>query len=311
MSRRLPSLNALRAFETAARHESFTLAAEELFVTHAAVSRHIRELEDWLGLKLFRRTGRGVVLTEAGTRYASELTRLFDGLNAATRDLLAAAGTRRLEVSVEPAIASRWLVARLGRFNDLHPDIELSIDPDNDVSDLRSSDAEIGLRYGRGSWEDIEAIKLTDLSIFPVCSPDYLKRFPVASPGDLIGRVLLHEDSRQWWQDWLAAAGAGEQGGQRGPMFQNHLALEAAEAGQGFALSDQVLTIDALTEGWLVKPFDFDLADHGGYYLVRAASTRESAPARAFREWLVAEMAETGRTFAALKARHLPKTVQA
>jgi LysR family glycine cleavage system transcriptional activator len=308
MSRRLPSLNALRAFEAAAGHESFTLAAQELFVTHAAVSRHIRDLEEWLGLKLFHRTGRGVVLNEAGARYAGELTPLFDGLQAATREVMAAAGTRRLEVSVEPAIASRWLVARLGRFNALHPDIELSLDPDNDVSDLRSGDAEIGLRYGRGGWPDIEAIRLTDLVFFPVCSPEYLARFPVAGPGELDARVLLHEDSRQWWREWLEAAGAGEAGGRRGPMFQNHLALEAAEAGQGFALADQVLAGDALAEGWLVKPFAFELADHGGYYLVRAAGTRESTPARAFREWLIAEMAETARTFAALhEKRHRTK----
>ena len=302
MSRRLPSLNALRAFEAAARHESFTNAADELFVTHAAVSRHIRDLERWLGVKLFHRTGRGVVLSEAGGRYAAELTHLFDGLQAATRDLLAAAGTRRLAVSVEPAIASRWLVARLGRFNALHPDIELSLDPDNAVSDLRSGEAEIGIRYGRGTWDDIEATRLTDLAIFPVCSPDYLTRYPVSTPADLKGAMLLHEDSRQWWQDWLDAAGAGEASGGRGPMFQNHLALEAAEAGQGVALTDHVLVIDSLSEGWLVKPFAFELCDHGGYYLVRAAATRESAPARSFREWLIAEMADTARRFAALKA---------
>lgn len=301
MSRRLPSLNALRAFEAAARHESFTGAAEELFVTHAAVSRHIRELEDWLGLKLFHRTGRGVVLSEAGARYAGEMTPFFDGLQAATRDLLAGAGTRSLEVSVEPAVASRWLVARLGHFNALHPDVELSIDPDADVLDLRSGEAEIGIRYGSGDWDGIECTRLTNLVFFPVCSPDYLARHPVETPADLDGAMLLHEDSRQWWQEWLDAAGASEGARARGPMFQNHLALEAAEAGQGFALADHVLAIDALSEGWLVKPFAFELADHGGYYLVRAAGTRESAPARAFREWLIAEMAETARRFAAFK----------
>jgi len=301
MSRRLPSLNALRAFEAAARHQSFTGAAGELFVTHAAVSRHIRELEEWLGLKLFHRTGRGVVLSEAGARYAGELTPLFDGLQAATRDLLAAAGTRRLAVSVEPAFASRWLVARLGRFNALHPDIELSIDPDDAVSDLRSGEAEIGIRYGRGDWDDIEATRLTDLVFFPVCSPDYLTGHPLKTADDLDSAMLLHEDSRQWWQEWLDAAGAIEGSGSRGPMFQNHLALEAAEAGQGFALADQMLAIDSLSEGWLAKPFAFELVDHGAYYLVRALGTRESAPARAFREWLIAEMAETARRFAAVK----------
>src|SRR5829696_7379154 len=131
MARRLPSLNALRAFETAARNQSFTLAAQELFVSHAAISRHIRDLEDWLGLALFNRTGRGVTLTEAGTRYGRELTPLFDRLATATREVMTVGRLRSLTVSVEPSIASRWLVPRLGRFNALHPDIELSVDPQN------------------------------------------------------------------------------------------------------------------------------------------------------------------------------------
>src|SRR6185295_19664253 len=123
MARRLPSLNALKAFEAAARHESFTGAAAELFVTHAAISRHVRDLEEWLGTELFVRTGRGVELTDAGRRYGGRLTPMFDGMAEATREAAAQGTVRTLDVSVEPAISSRWLVPRLGGFNELHPDI--------------------------------------------------------------------------------------------------------------------------------------------------------------------------------------------
>ena len=136
MGRRLPSLNALKAFEAAARLTSFTDAAAELFVTHAAISRHIRELEEYLGTQLFMRTGRGVTLTEAGKRFGEQLTPLFDGLASASREAAAVGAARPLNVSVEPAIASRWLVPRLGRFKELHPDIELNIDPTNRLVDL-------------------------------------------------------------------------------------------------------------------------------------------------------------------------------
>ena len=162
MGRRLPSLNALKAFEAAARLESFTEAAAELFVTHAAISRHVRDLEEWLGTQLFIRTGRGVDLTEAGRRFATRLTPLFDQIADATREAAAVGEVRELKVTVEPAIASRWLVPRLGRFNDLHPDIELSIDPTTELADFRFGNVDVGIRYGAGGWPDVEAVKLTD-----------------------------------------------------------------------------------------------------------------------------------------------------
>ena len=162
MGRRLPSLNALKAFEAAARLESFTDAATELFVTHAAISRHIRDLEEWLGTQLFIRTGRGVDLTDAGQRYVSRLTPLFDQIADATREAAAVGDVRQLLVTVEPSSASRWLVPRLGRFNELHPDIELSIDPNSKFADFRSGEADVGIRYGPGGWDNVEVMKLTE-----------------------------------------------------------------------------------------------------------------------------------------------------
>ena len=300
MGRRLPSLNALKAFEAAARLESFTDAAAELFVTHAAVSRHVRDLEEWLGTELFRRTGRGVELTEAGRRYALRLTPLFDELADATREAAAVGDVRQLKVTVEPSIASRWLVPRLGRFNELHPDIELAIDPTSRLADFRSGEADVGIRYGAGMWGDVEAAKLTDAMIFPVCAPKLLTGRDALKPPDLADFNLLHESRKQWWADWLAAAGVSGVEDWRGTVFQNHLAIEAAEAGQGFALADQVLATDALLDGWLVRPFGFDMKDHWHYWIVRGKGQKETPPVRAFREWLMGEIADTNRKFAQL-----------
>jgi LysR family transcriptional regulator, glycine cleavage system transcriptional activator len=306
LGRRLPSLNALKAFEAAARLESFTEAAADLFVTHAAISRHVRDLEEWLGTPLFLRTGRGVQLTDAGRRFALRLTPLFDQLADATREAAAVGDVRQLKVSVEPSIASRWLVPRLGRFNELHPDIELSIDPTSKLADFRSGEADVGIRYGAGQWEDVEAQKLTDAVIFPVCAPKLLNGRTDIKPTELADFNLLHETRKQWWADWLAAAGVSGVEDWRGTLFQNHLAIEAAEAGQGFALTDQVLAIDSLLEGWLARPFNFDMKDHWHYWIVRGKGQKETVPVRAFREWMMGEIADTNRKFAQLAGQRTP-----
>ena len=304
MARRLPSLNALKAFEAAARHVSFTEAATELFVTHAAISRHIRELEEYLGTQLFMRTGRGVAMTEAGQRFGEQLTPLFDSLAEASREAAAVGAARPLNVSVEPAIASRWLVARLGRFNELHPDIELNIDPTNRLVDFRVDQVDLGIRYGSGNWDDVEMTKLSDVVMFPVCSPALIAEAPGLKPQDLKDYNLLHEQRKQWWADWLAANGVEGVEDWKGTVFQNHLAIEAAESSQGFALGDQILCTDSVLEGWLKRPFSVDMKDHGSYWIVRAKGSKESATARSFREWLMSEMAETNKKFAGIKAAY-------
>ena len=303
MARRLPSLNGLKAFEAAARNESFTDAAAELLVSHAAISRHIKELEENLGTQLFVRTGRGVELTEAGQRFGSRLTPLFDQLADSAREAAAVGNVRPLRVSVQPSIASRWLVARLGSFNALHPDIELNIDPSNDLIDFYVDPFDLGLRHGLGGWDDVEAVKLSDVVVFPVCSPAFLVKHPALKPADLAEMNLIHEDKKQWWADWLASAGVKSTGDWRGPIFQNQLALEAAEAGQGFALGDPILCTDSLLEGWLARPFNLDMKEHGGYWLVRRKGSRETGPMRAFREWLAGEFVETNKRFQQFKAK--------
>lgn len=292
MARRLPSLNALRAFEAAARHGSFTKAAGELHVTHAAISRHVRDLEAWLQVELFRRVSRGVVVTEPGERYRRTLTEIFDRLLAATQEVTGGGATRALKVSVEPAFAARWLVPRLGSFQARHPAIDLSLESTDKLVDFRSDDADMAIRYGQGNWPDVELTCLSQVHCFPVCGPDLLQGPLPASPEILREHTLLHEETRSWWGEWLAEAGVEGVDHTRGPLLQDtHLALEAAAAGQGFALGDSILAADDLAEGWLVKPFAGDVLE-GGYYLVQPRHVKESAPGRAFREWLQAEMAQ-------------------
>jgi LysR family transcriptional regulator, glycine cleavage system transcriptional activator len=204
MARRLPSLNGLKAFEAAARNESFSVAAAELFVTHAAISRHIKELEEYLGTQLFTRTGRGVELTEPGRRFGNSLTPLFDKLANASREAAAGGDVRSLKVSVEPSIASRWLVGRLGLFNTLHPDIELSIDPTSQLVDFYADEVDLGIRYGLGGWEDVEAVKLSDVVIFPVCAPTLISMIQTLRPTDfpnIISCIMIANNGGQiGWQ---------------------------------------------------------------------------------------------------------------
>jgi LysR family glycine cleavage system transcriptional activator len=290
MARKLPSLNALRAFEAAARHGSFSRAADELFVTHAAVSRHIRDLEKWLNRPLFHRLGRGVRLTEAGDTYRRALTPLFDKLATATAEIRQPVRVE-LTVTVEPTIAARWLVARLWRFQERHPDIELNIQPSEQIVDFRTSAADIGIRFGPGGWDGVDAVELAPTVTFPVCSPDLLEGRPATASMDITRFPLIHEETRQWWREWLQAADLPVETADKGPRFQEAgLALDAAEQGMGFALGDDIVTADALAEGRLVRPFSAVLPGWS-YYVVHPAYRAETEAAAAFRRWLVDEAA--------------------
>jgi LysR family glycine cleavage system transcriptional activator len=296
-------LNQLRAFEAAARAQSFTKAADELFVTHAAVSRHVRELEDWLGTPLFVRTGRGVVLTDAGKKYAARLTPIFDAIAEATRDAMIEGDSSHLTVAPEGAFASRFLIPRLGRFNAQHPDIELDVSPGEYISDFYKGEDDIAIRFGAGNWPEVEAELLCTVKVFPVCAPDLIGDTKLTRPDDLKSFTLLHESSRQWWADWLRAAKAKNADlAWHGPLFQNYLAIQAAEAGQGFALADQIIATDALLSGRLVAPFDVDHEDGEGYWLVWGKGLKLNAAGLAFRQWLIAEIKKTNAAFEKLRA---------
>ncbi len=292
MNRRLPSLTALRAFEAAARHESFSKAAEEFHVTHAAISRQIRELETDLKLKLFRRTGRGVKLSEAGDAYARKITRAFDRISEATRELATARGRRDLLISVEVGLASAWLVPRLGRFQARHPDIDIVLDATDALIDFRSSQAEIGIRCGTGRYPNLNAEEIVRLVAFPVAAPALVRSARLQTPEDL-GRVtLLHQDSKRWWGNYLAHLGVSAALADAGPMMPSYNAVEAAIGGQGVALADNVTAAAALLDGRLVRPYPTKDAEVA-YYFVSPDGRKDSATARSFKEWLYEEMVET------------------
>ena len=303
MRRRLPLMNQLRAFEAAGRSQSFTKAADELFVTHAAISRHVRELEDWLGTPLFVRTGRGVVLTDAGRKYAARLTPIFDAIAEATRDAMIEGDSRHLTVAPDGAFASRFLVPRLGKFNAAYPDIELDVSPGEYISDFYKGEDDIAVRYGAGTWPDVEAELLCKSKVFPVCAPDLIKDHKPVKPESLKDYTLLHENSRQWWADWLQVAKVKDPDfAWHGPLFQNYLAIQAAEAGQGFALADQLIATDALVSGKLVKPFDIDNEEGEGYWLVWGKGLKLSAAGLALRQWLITEIRKTNTVYEKLRA---------
>ncbi len=291
MARRLPPLNALRAFEAAARHLSFTRAAEELHVTQAAISHQVKALEEHLGRKLFRRLNRALLLSDDGQAYLPSVSRAFALLNDATRDLLERDAPGPLTVSALPSFAARWLVPRLGRFRQIHPDIDLRIDPSAALTDFASGDVDVGVRYGRGKYPGLRADWLMTEDIFPVCSPALLSgEHPLRAPGDLEHQVLLHDDGHGDWRTWLLAAGIDRVDPTRGPIFtDSSMLIQAAMAGQGVALARGVLAADELAAGRLVRPFTLSLPTEYAYYLVCPQNTAEQPKIAAFRDWLLDE----------------------
>lgn len=291
MARRLPPLNALRAFEAAARHLSFTRAAEELHVTQAAISHQVKALEEHLGRKLFRRLNRALLLSDDGQAYLPSVSRAFALLNDATRNLLERDAPGPLTVSALPSFAARWLVPRLGRFRQIHPDIDLRIDPSAALTDFASGDVDVGIRYGRGKYSALRADWLMTEDIFPVCSPALLSgEHPLRAPGDLEHQVLLHDDGHGDWRTWLLAAGVDRVDPTRGPIFtDSSMLIQAAMAGQGVALARGVLAADELAAGRLVRPFTLSLPTEYAYYLVCPQNTAEQPKIAAFRDWLLDE----------------------
>ena len=291
MARRLPPLNALRAFEAAARHLSFTRAAGELHVTQAAVSHQVKALEEHLGRKLFRRLNRALLLTDDGQAYLPSISRAFTLLNDATNDLLTKQAPGPLTVSALPSFAARWLVPRLGRFRQIRPDIDLRIDPSAELSDFAGGDVDVGIRYGRGKYPGMRADWLMTEDIFPVCSPALLEGpHPLRDPRDLQHQVLLHDDGHGDWRTWLLAAGVDRVDPARGPIFtDSSMLIQAAMAAQGVALARGVLAADELAAGRLVRPFTLSLSTEYAYYLVCPVNTAEQPKIAAFRDWLLDE----------------------
>ncbi len=291
MARRPPPLNALRAFEAAARHLSFTRAAEELHVTQAAISHQVKALEEHLGRKLFKRLNRALLLSDDGQAYLPSVSRAFTLLNEATDNLVSKQAPGPLTVSALPSFAARWLVPRLGRFRQIRPDIDLRIDPSAELSDFAGDDVDVSIRYGRGKYPGLRADWLMTEDIFPVCSPALLDGpHPLRDPQDLEHQVLLHDDGHGDWRTWLLAAGVERVDPTRGPIFTDSgMVIQASMAGQGVALARAVLAADELAAGRLVRPFTLSLPSEFAYYLVCPTNTAEHPKIAAFRDWLLSE----------------------
>lgn len=299
MTRHLPPLNALRAFEAAARHLSFTRAAAELNVTPAAVSHQVRTLESYLGLRLFRRRPHGLMLTDAAQQALPGLRDGFDHLARAMKGLRDVEGSRPLTVSVAPSLAAKWLVPRIEHFRAEHPGIEVRIDATSRLVDFREDDVDIAIRYGCGGYPDLHVECLAAQEMFPVCAPGLLSGpHPIREPADLRHHTLLHLDWRDTdvtlpdWQMWLASAGVdGIVDARRGPRFGHQsMAVDAAMAGHGVALGTSLLVSDDLGTGRLVRPFGHSVYEEFTYFLVCPVETAESPRIRAFRDWLLEEL---------------------
>ncbi len=312
--RRLPPLNALRAFEAAARHGNFSRAAAELHVTHAAISHQVRALEEEAGVALFRRTGRAVVLTDAGRSLLPVLSLAFDQIAEGWAQVRGEEGGP-LTVSVEPSFAARWLVLRLGRFNRAHPDIDLRLMPSSAATDFDLQDVDIGILYGLGGWENVTCERLFEATVYPVCAPSLLQAAeaagkPIRTPDDLRFHTLLHEETTAHWKGWLDAAGVrNTRWASRGPLFvEASLALQAAAAGQGVALGNDPLAMTDLSEGRLVRLFDLETPDDEAYWLVYPERSARKAKVQAFRTWMREEAGLLPAEIKMLKARARAKT---
>lgn len=297
MTRHLPPLSALRAFEAVARHLNFTKAADELHVTPAAVSQQVKVLEDHLGAALFRRTKRSVALTDAGRIILPDIQAGFEWLGRALDKVSTHAATKTLTISVAPSFASKWLLPRLDRFSALYPEIDIRISATMALVDFRKDEADLAIRFGKGPYPGLDTEKLFPEALTPMCSSELLNgKHPLKTPDDLRHFRLLHDmsipggDGQLRWAQWLSTAGAVKVNPNRGPRFSlAELAFQAAIDGGGVVLGRVALAADDVAAGRLVCPFDVMVPLDVSYFLVLPARNRDRAEIAAFRSWLRAE----------------------
>jgi LysR family transcriptional regulator of beta-lactamase len=286
------SLNALRAFEAAARHLSFTQAGMELSVTQAAVSHQVKALEERLGVPLFRRTTRGLILTDEGQALAPAVAEAFSRLQHLLGRFEAGRLKEVLTISVVGTFAVGWLMSRLSDFQATHPWVDLRMLTNNNKVDLAGESLDYAIRFGDGAWHAAEAEKVMAAPFTPLCRPEAAKG--LRSPHDLAGATLLRSYRPQDWPNWLAAAGSPDVP-VRGPMFDSSwVMVQAAIQGDGVALAPARMFSPELNSGRLVRPFEIEV-DAGSYWLTRLKSRRTTRAMAAFRDWLLeAAAAEEG-----------------
>src|SRR5499426_1904873 len=308
MLRRLPSLNALKAFEAAARHESFTRASQELFVTQGAVSHQVKALELELGVKLFNRERQRLVITEAGRDYLTAVRDAFDRIAIGTERLLQRQSSGVLTVSTSPDFAAKWLVGRLGRFAEEHPNIDLRVSATLHHVDFAREDVDLAVRHGDGNWPDLDVVRLSAEQLFPVCSPKLLVgRNRLAKPADVLKFPLIHVDDRKDWTRWLEAAGVPDAELSHGPVLNRvSMAIDAALDGQGITLARTTLAATDLINGRLVRPFAEELRLAKTYWIICPKATTTLPKIVTFRDWLLAEAANDLRKLKKLTTPRRP-----
>lgn len=293
---RLPPLTAMRSFEVAARHLSFTKAAEELFVTQAAISHQIKALERDLGVSLFRRLNRTLALTDEGQALLPYVRDAFDQLNAGVQHLEQLCCSGALTISTTPSFAGHWLVGRLGRLRSQHPDIELRLSATEREVDLLREGVDCGIRHGLGDWPGLRVDRLFQATMVPVCSPSLLNGpLSLNEPADLAHHTILHAlDGADEWLVWLRAAGVEGLDIGHGLQFDNgELALKAAMSGIGIAMGRLPVIDDDLAAGRLVEPFELEFDEQCAYYFIAPETTAEQPKIEAFRSWLLDEVARS------------------
>jgi LysR family glycine cleavage system transcriptional activator len=301
MQKRLPGLGALSTFEAAARHQSFTRAAEELRVTPAAVSYLVRELEAQLKVKLFQRAKRTVRLTQAGELLSATVSSALESIGRVVEHVRTMDGNPRLKVTATPGFAMKWLVPRLNGFLERFPDVDVRVDMSKRPVDFARDDMDLAIRFGDGRYPGLQVEKLISDKVFPICSPKLLKGArPLRQPRDLRHFTLIHVDwqaqGATWptWQMWMSAAGVTGLDATRGIHFdQSVMAIQAAIDGQGVALGDSSLTAIDLAQERLVRPFDLEIGAPAqfAYWIVIPPHTADQPLVIAFRDWLRSEAA--------------------
>jgi LysR family glycine cleavage system transcriptional activator len=295
MIRRLPSLNALRAFEAAARHGSFTRAALELGVTHGAVSRQVQALETQLGQALFRRSNRKVELTDAGAAYRTEIEGAFDRIAAATVRVAEAGARRMLRVTALPTFTIRWLIPRLSDFQIRNPEIEVRLTTASEKIEALREPVDVIIRGGPERWPGFARTRFLDEGRTPVCSPALLKRTPLRRPADLKRHTLLHAATlRGVWPEWLAAAGVPDLATAGELVFEHfYLSIQAAVDGLGVAMGPLSLVAEDLAQQRLVLPFRAPVLPARGYFMYVAEASAKDPATQAFCQWLATAGAAT------------------
>lgn len=292
-NKKLPPLNALKAFESAARHLNFTKAADELFVTQAAVSHQIKLLEDFLDIQLFHRKNRVLELTELGLQYFDEIRPLLEQIAKATDKIRSKNSRQILTISVPQTFGMQWLVPRLNDFHEKYPDIEVRIKGVDQDEGLLGKEIDVAIYYGSGKWENVEFIRLTEAPLVILASPKFLQENPLSSPKDLIGKTLLHVFSRNKWKRTIEHFGLNDQidVNEIGSMFSHtFMAIQAAMHQQGVAIANKTLAQHELEQGNLVEPFPTGLIDEKSFYVVYPPEMSEVAKVQHFVQWIIQEI---------------------